>query len=237
MRDVLWLVRFDFKTGWRWHTVIFISLLALSYGLLRFGNVPLADYFDQPLIMVDIFYMLFISGWIVVFMYRENLLPKRRSFNNYAIPFMQLIRTLPVSSQLAVRFYFTKFTTSIVLFNIVIAMLIFPLWSEYMSIGSYVYFNLFWLGIGFVIGLWTLVAFSVRGYLVFMIASVVGGYFIVMTMGIIVFYKVFHGGIIGVVVEAIVRYGYILPASSLLLALLSWFIGEKIMIRLIERAE
>lgn len=237
MRDVVWLIRFDWKTGWRWHALIFVALVILSYGLLRFGNVSLAEYYAQPFIAVDIMYLLFFSGWIVVFMYRENLLPKRRSFNNYAIPFMQLISVLPVSTKLAVRFYFMKYTISIVLFNIVVAGLMFPLWTEYMSVGSYVYFVLFWLGIGLIIGFLTLAILPVRGYLMLMIASVIGAYILVMIVGIIVFYKVLSGGIVGVIVEGIVRFGYILPTISLLLAGVSWFVGEKVMIRFIERAE
>src|SRR5699024_349910 len=113
MRDALWLLKFDFKTGWKWHLITFPSLIGIMFVLTNYRNEDFDERFVVPIFTAEMFYVVAFMGIVTIFTYREIWMPKRKQFNHYEVPFIQVMRELPVDRLAIAHFYFLKLVYSI----------------------------------------------------------------------------------------------------------------------------
>lgn len=236
MKDALWLLNYDFKTGWKWHIMLFPFLTAIVFIFLKFSLGDVEAYFEQPVFGGDLFYIIGYSGMIGLFSFRENLNPKRLRFNDYYVPFIRLIREMDVKTTAIVDFYMMKSIYSITILNIVIAYLLYPNWIHVLSITDYIYFVLFFLGVGYILGFWSVAIYPIRDYLTITIVTTIL-LVILMFFGSIIFFVILEDGILGLVINGIKQFGVMVPILAFLFALVNYIFAKRVMIRLIERRD
>lgn len=236
MKDTLWLLNYDFKTGWKWHVMLFPFLTAIVFIFLKFSLGDVEAYFEQPVFGGDLFYIIGYSGMIGLFSFRENLNPKRLRFNDYHVPFIRLIREMNVKTTAIVDFYMMKSIYSITILNIVVAYMLYPNWIHVLSITDYIYFVLFSLGVGYILGFWSVAIYPFREYItVTVITTIV--FVILIFAGSIIFFVILEDGFLGFVINRIKQFGFIIPILTFLLVFVNYIFAKRIMIRIIERRD
>lgn len=236
MRDALWLLKFDFKTAWRWHLTTFPLLIAIVYIFLKFSLGSVEAYFEQPTFGADIFYLIGYGGIVSVFTFRENLNPKRLRFDDYHVPFIRLTREMNVSLESIAQFYMFKVFYSITIFNIVIGYLLHPNWMSVLSISNYSYFILFTLGIGYILGFLSIAIYPIRRYITFTIVTTI--ILVILIFGSsIIFFVLFKNGLLGFIFKWIDQIGFVVPVISFIGAGISYYFSKGLMVKLIERRD
>src|SRR5690625_1265421 len=236
MKDTLWLLNYDFKTGWKWNVMLFPFLTAIVFIFLKFSLGDVEAYFEQPVFGGDLFYIIGYSGMVGLFSFRENLNPKRLRFNDYHVPFIRLSREMNVKTTAIVDFYMMKSIYSITILNIVVAYMLYPNWIHVLSITDYIYFVLFSLGVGYILGFWSVAIYPFREYItVTVITTIV--FVILIFAGSIIFFVILEDGFLGFVINRIKQFGFIIPILTFLLVFVNYIFAKRIMIRIIERRD
>lgn len=236
MRDALWLLKFDFKTGWKWHLVTLPLLTAIVFVFLKFSLGDVESYFNEPTFGADIFYLIGYSGLVAVFTFRENLNPKRLRFDDYHVPFIRLSREMNVNLESIAQFYFLKVFYSVTILSIVIGYLLYPNWINVLSMSEYIYFILFALGMGYIFGFTSMATYPLRRYITFTIVTTI--VLVVLIFGAsILFFVLFENGLLGFVIKWIRQIGFVVPLICFIGAGVSYFLSKGLMVKLIERRD
>lgn len=236
MKDALWLLKYDFKTGWKWHLMMFPVLAAIVFVFLKYSLGDVRGYFERPVFGGDLFYVIGYSGLVGLFSFRENLNPKRLRFNDYHIPFIRLAREVNVKSTSIVDFYMMKAIYSITIINIVIAYLLYPNWIHSLSLTDYIYFILFSLAAGYILGFWSVAIYPIREYITVTIITTIV-LVILIFAGSIIFFVILEDGFLGFVIHGIKRFGLLVPIATFIFAGLNYYFAKRVMVRLIERRD
>src|SRR5699024_1057746 len=211
------------------------------------------DYFTEPLLSVDVVYLLAFSGTFMTFMYTPPFMPKRRQLADHYIPMLDYIKQLPISLSGFAHYYFIKYVIMQLVFMLVIASLLYSTWQPYLSFSEYLAFVIFWLGVGLILGFWSLFLYPYKNMIlmivlstiVFIVFMILGLFFffyltpigliVFIIMGIFFFYKLTPYGLVGLIVNLIKKNQIVLPIMSLVLALVSYKLAHKQFVSFMER--
>src|SRR5699024_1979396 len=205
--------------------MMFPVLVAIVYIFLKFSLGDVDAYFAQPVFGGDLFYVIGYSGLVGLFSFRENLNPKRLRFNDYHIPFVRLLREMNVQATVIVDFYMMKAIYSITIVNVVIAYLLYPNWINILSMTDYIYFILFSLAAGYILGFWSVAIYPIREYItVTVITTIV--LVILIFAGSIIFFLILEDGFLGFVIKGIKRFGLLVPVATFLFGMVNYYFAK-----------
>lgn len=235
MKEGLKILQFDLKSSWKWHLFGFAVMLGLIYAVLRYGaHESFEDYFTEPLLSVDVVYLLAFSGTFMTFVYTPPFMPKRRQLADHYIPMLDYVKQLPISLSGFAHYYFIKYVIMQLIFMLVIASLLYSTWQPYLSFSEYLAFVIFWLGVGLILGFWSLSLYPYKNMILMIVLSTIV-LIVFMILGIFFFYKLTPDGLVGLIVNLIKKNQILLPIMSLILALVSYKLAHKQFVSFMER--
>lgn len=236
MRDALWLLKFDFKTSWKWNVMIFPILIAIVFVFLKYSPGEIDDFANRSTIGVDLFYVIGYGGLVGLFSFRENVNPKRLRFDDYYIPFIRLMLEMNVKPTEIAQFYMLKVMYSITIISIAIGCLLYPNWLGILSMTDYVYFVLFTLGISYTLGFLATAINPMRKFITLTIISII--VIVIFMFGSSFLFLVLNeDGLLGFVLAWIEKISFLVPLLSFVGAGISYFFSKGLMVKLIERRD